>query len=186
MAADYGERAIEWAIDFYDARRRATLTATPSESSDLSDTSSPEANAPTPSREEVDAALLEAWSDEHWQKWADQHIADLIKLRQRLVAMKVGLEPYTEAEIADMRSSFQMPQTDAQKLDWLRHRVTDHASRKEVHRPIDRQPSKPIPESPDERIARLKGRGVHVEESGVAQSVGVFLSAFQRLRQQEA
>jgi len=104
MSADYGERSIEWAISSYDARTRATLTDTPSDSPDLSDTSNSETNVHKPSREEVDAALLEAWSEEHWQKWADQHVADLVKVRQRLVAMKVGLEPYTEAEIEWMRA----------------------------------------------------------------------------------
>jgi hypothetical protein len=165
MSADYGERAIEWAIDVYDARRRATLTDTPHVSSDLSDDTPEPQNVPTPSREEVDATLLEAWSEERWQDWADQHIADLMKVRQMLVDKGFGFEPYTRAEIASMRSSFQMPQTDAEKLDWLRNRVADHASRKEVHRPIDRQPSKPIPENPDERIARLKARGVQVDDS---------------------
>ncbi|MBI1928374.1 winged helix-turn-helix domain-containing protein [Candidatus Poribacteria bacterium] len=165
MSADYGERSIEWAISSYDARKRATLTDTPSDSSDLSDTSNPETNAPQPSRAEVDAALLEAWSDDRWQAWADQHVADLIKVRQRLVAMKVGLEPYTESEIESMRAKFTMPQTDEERLDWLRHRVDDHAQRKEAHKPLDRQPSKPIPESPDERLARLKARGVQVDDS---------------------
>ncbi|MBI1928946.1 hypothetical protein HYR99_32460, partial [Candidatus Poribacteria bacterium] len=64
-----------------------------------------------------------------------------------------------------MRTQFTMPVTDEEKLDWLRNRVDDHAERKEVHRPLDRQPSKPIPERPDERLAWLKARGVQVDDS---------------------
>lgn len=176
MSADYGERSIEWAIQAHQTRTETPLET--SVSPDLSDISTPEANVHKPSRAEVDAALLETWSDDRWQEWADQHVADLVKVRQRLVAMNVGLEPYTEAEISDMRATFTMPQTDEEKLDWLKDRVSDHAERKEVHKPLDRQPSKPIPERADERIARLRARGVQVEESGVAQSVGEFLSAF--------
>ena len=163
MSADYGERSIEWAIEEY--RDRVNLPQGASDSSDLSDTSSPETNAPQPSRAEVDATLLEAWSDDRWQAWASQHVADLVKVRQMFVDKGFGFEPYTEAEIASMRTQFTMPQTDDEKLDWLRNRVADHASRKEVHRPIDRQPSKPIPESPDDRLARLRARGVQVDDS---------------------
>ena len=156
MSADYGERSIEWAIEKY--HDRVNLPQGTSDSSD-------ETNAPQPSREEVDAALLEAWSDERWQEWAAGHVADLMKVRQMLVDKGFGFEPYTEAEIASMRTQFTMPVTDEEKLDWLRNRVDDHAERREVHKPLDRKPTQAIPENPDERLARLKARGVQVEDS---------------------
>lgn len=172
MSADYGERSIEWAIQTHQTRLET------SDSPDLSDTSTPETNVLGPTSAEIDAALLEAWSDDRWQEWADGHVADLVKVRQRLVAMNVGLEPYTEAEIADMRAKFTMPITDDEKLDWLRSRVEDHAERKEIPKPLDRQQPTAIPENPDDRLALLKARGVQVEHSGPTQSVGEFLSAF--------
>lgn len=163
MTADYGERSIEAAIKAHQTRTETPPEA--SDSPDLSDTSNPEPNVHTSSREEMDAALLETWSDSRWQEWADQHVADLVKVRQMFVDKRLGFEPYTQAEIADMRSSFQMPATDEERLDWLRDRVSDYAERKEVHRPLDRKPTQAIPESPDDRLALLKARGVRVDDS---------------------
>ncbi|MBI1926171.1 hypothetical protein HYR99_18210 [Candidatus Poribacteria bacterium] len=54
-----------------------------------------------------------------------------MKVRQMFVDKGFGFEPYTEAEIESMRATFTMPQTDAEKLDWLRNRVDNHAERKE-------------------------------------------------------
>jgi hypothetical protein len=156
MDTDYGERSIEAAI-------KAMTTAKPSENvTTLTDTASDsteprEPQIHTPSRAEVDATLLETWSDDWWQKWADEMVTERQRVRQMIIDSGFQTQPLTHAELTAYRQELtsQKPQTDEQKLDWLRNRVDDHAQRKETHRPIDRQPSKPIPESPDERVDML-------------------------------
>ncbi len=117
---EFGESAIEKAIC------AAQEDAGGDNSQDVCvESDSPETDAPAPNTEEIDAALLETWSDERWDAWVDEQVAERGKVRQMICAQFPEREPFTQSEIDVMRQELvaRYPANGVQRLQWLGDRV---------------------------------------------------------------
>lgn len=117
---EFGESAIEKAIVAAQEAARGEVPMDEGVESEL-----PETEAPGPSQSEIDAALLETWSDERWEAWVDEQVDDRVKVREMICAQFPAQQPFTPSELADMRTELlaRYPADDAQRLVWLRQEV---------------------------------------------------------------
>ena len=60
----------------------------------------PETDVPTPSQAAVDAALLEIWSDDRWEKWVDEQVEDRVRVRELIRAQFLERPTFTPSEDA--------------------------------------------------------------------------------------